>query len=384
VLVCKKTDSIWSNPHFFIDGRFVDYRAITREAFLPQRDLLVIIQVMTLFFRRQLKVSILIAVLFCLLIVAVSPAAVTVQMMRAKGVELQVAFQYLLANFSGTVASQWALVDFEQTKGEIYTLNPGFNEIHIFNAQGMALLSFGDQNDVVSAADLSGSDSGNIYLLARNFATYGIQVLNFRGIAIGNIFPANIPKQFGYFSPDRLESQNGLLYLLDSASMKIVSMDINGMVMKSIDLSKQLQSFDKSEGKPENRGIVTDISGFSVGPDGSIYFTVANLFKAFRLNLDGTLDAFGISGSGPGKFGVVSGIAAADNGAIYVADKLRSVILIFDRSFRFQGEFGYRGGSPQNLIAPNDLAVDLAGSRVLVSQAANKGIGVYKVNLKTP
>lgn len=351
---------------------------------MPQRDLLVIIPAMILFFRTQLKVSILVAVLFCFLIVTVSPAAVTVQMMKAKGVDLQVAFQYLLANFSGPVASQWAMVDFEQTNGEIYTLNPGLNEIRIFNAQGMELLRFGDQNDVVPAADLSGSDSGHIYLLARDFATYGIQVLNFRGIAKGKIIPTNLPKQFGHFSPDRLEYLNGMLYLLDSASMKIVSMDTEGTVVMSFDLSKTLQNFDKSKDNPQAKGLGTDISGFGVGPDGRIYFTASTLFKAFRLNLDGTLDAFGTSGSGPGKFGVVSGIAAADNGTIYVADKLRSVVLLFDHTFRFQGEFGYRGGAPQNLIAPNDLAVDVSGNRVLVSQAANKGVGVYKINLKAP
>lgn len=347
-------------------------------------DLLVTILAMVFFSRTQMKKAALVASLFCFMITAVSSAAVTVQMMKAKGVQLQVAFQYLLANFSGPVASQWASVSFEQTKGEIYTLNPGLNEIRIFNFHGMELLRFGDQNDVVPAADLSGSEGGEIYLLARNFTTHGIQVLNFRGVAIGNIFPTNLPEEFGYFSPDRLDYLHGNIYLLDSSSMKIVSMDAKGKVRTSIDLSEKLQNFDRSDGKPEDKGLVTDISGFSVGPDGSIYFTVATLFKAFRLNLDGTLDAFGLSGSGPGKFGVVSGIVAAENGAIYVADKLRSVILVFDHMFRFQGEFGYRGAAPQDLIAPNDLAIDSKQNKIYVSQAANKGVGVYKVNLIVP
>ena len=56
------------------------------------------------------------------------------------------------------------------------------------------------------------------------------------------------------------------------------------------------------------------------------------LFSAFRLSPGGEVAQFGRPGSGPGKFGVVAGIAADEAGYIYVADRLRSVVLVFDAS----------------------------------------------------
>jgi hypothetical protein len=61
-----------------------------------------------------------------------------------------------------------------------------------------------------------------------------------------------------------------------------------------------------------------------------------------------------------------------------VSDRLRSVVLVFDRDLMFQTEFGYRGNQPSNLIVPDDLAVDSRGN-VYVGQAANRGVSVFKV-----
>jgi len=65
-------------------------------------------------------------------------------------------------------------------------------------------------------------------------------------------------------------------------------------------------------------------------------------------------------------------------GYIYVSDRLRNVVLVFDRDLMFQTEFGYRGDQPSNLIVPDDLAVDSSGN-VYVGQAANRGVSVFKV-----
>ncbi len=61
-----------------------------------------------------------------------------------------------------------------------------------------------------------------------------------------------------------------------------------------------------------------------------------------------------------------------------MSDRLRSVVLVFDRDLRFQTEFGYRGDQPSNLIVPDDLAIDSSGN-VYVGQAANRGVSVFKV-----
>jgi len=76
-----------------------------------------------------------------------------------------------------------------------------------------------------------------------------------------------------------------------------------------------------------------------------------------------------------------------ENGSLQTAwmflDRLRSVVMIFNRDFVFQSEFGYRGDLPQDLIVPDDIALDLVDNRVFVAQAANKGVGVYRVILTT-
>jgi DNA-binding beta-propeller fold protein YncE len=113
-----------------------------------------------------------------------------------------------------------------------------------------------------------------------------------------------------------------------------------------------------------------------------MYFTVPTLFIACRVSADGKLESFGTSGGARGKFGVVAGIESDESGNIYIADRLRCVVLIFDRDFNFQTEFGYRGPSRHNLVVPDDLAVDAGSGKVYVSQAANLGISVFQVHLK--
>jgi hypothetical protein len=59
---------------------------------------------------------------------------------------------------------------------------------------------------------------------------------------------------------------------------------------------------------------------------------------------------------------------------------LKSAILIFDKDFRFQSEFGYRGPRPGNLNGPRNLALDSQG-RLYVSQLG-KGISVFQITYK--
>lgn len=311
-----------------------------------------------------------------------SAAAASLQQSQRSGATLEASFQYMLSNFSGPVASQWARLDFDPAQQEIYTLTQGFNEVRIFNPQGMEIFAFGGEGDIVSAVDLATGEKGDIYVLARNFDQYGIQALNYRGQPDSIIRIKNLPEKYQIFSPDRLEYQNGSFILLDSANLLLVWVQSDGAVIAIRDMSSDFKKMAK-EIDPENKKtIVFDISGFGLGPDGTVYFTVPTLFSAFRLAPGGELESFGDSGSGPGKFGVVSGITADSQGNIYVADRLRSVVLIFAADFTFLGEFGYRGDRQEDMLVPDDLEIDQQGQRIFVSQAANKGVGVYKISLR--
>src|SRR6056297_233247 len=85
-------------------------------------------------------------VLYCGLLLPSGPAhAAEVAKSEVKGIQLQVSFQYLLANFSGPVRSQWARLAFDPTREELYSLDPASNQISIFSPEGMEIFSFGDQ-----------------------------------------------------------------------------------------------------------------------------------------------------------------------------------------------------------------------------------------------
>jgi hypothetical protein len=55
--------------------------------------------------------------------------------------------------------------------------------------------------------------------------------------------------------------------------------------------------------------------------------------------------------------------------------------MIFDKEFRFQSEFGFRGLRPGNLIVPRDLETD-GNNRVFVTQKRKRGVSVYSLTEK--
>jgi hypothetical protein len=215
--------------------------------------------------------------------------------------------------------------------------------------------------------------------------------LNYRGEHVSEIPLKNLPKAFSKARPNRVVYAQGSLYLVDSASLLVVVVDERGFFERGHDLNKVLRpslSRERAQRELDNvdwkkkRLEFIELNGFTVDGQGNMLFTVPVLFTAFRLSPDGGVETFGKSGSGPGKFGVVAGIATDDMGYVYVADRLRSVVLIFDSSLQFQEEFGYRGDRPSNLIVPDDLAVDRNGN-IYVAQAANRGVSVFRLVRET-
>jgi len=110
-----------------------------------------------------------------------------------------------------------------------------------------------------------------------------------------------------------------------------------------------------------------------------IYFSLSTMFVVYRYAPDGKLEAFGVPGSAPGKFGVVASVAVDGDGNIFVSDRLRNVVLMFDRDLNFIDEFGYRGDSKGNLVIPDDIAIDPHQHRLYVAQAAKRGVSVFTI-----
>jgi DNA-binding beta-propeller fold protein YncE len=89
------------------------------------------------------------------------------------------------------------------------------------------------------------------------------------------------------------------------------------------------------------------------------------------------VESFGGPGNLPGKFNVVGSIASDDKGFIYVADLLKSVVMVFDKDFNFQMQFGYRGNERGNLNVP--LQVVVMNDKLFVNQARSRGVSVFLI-----
>ena len=146
--------------------------------------------------------------------------------------------------------------------------------------------------------------------------------------------------------------------------------DSNGAFVDGYDVGALLVKEDK----PDSRN---EMVGFNVDRDGNMLFTVPTLFVAYRMSLDHKVESFGSPGNLAGKFNVVAGIASDDKGYIYVADILKSVIMVYDKDFNFQMMFGHRSKERGSVDSPQQ--VEMMKDKLIVNQARNKGVSVFRI-----
>jgi hypothetical protein len=289
--------------------------------------------------------------------------------------EVKSNFLYNLANFHGKVPYSEVRVRVDRARDEVYVVERGI--VRVFNETGMEIFWFGDNPDLESIYDLAVDDKGDLYLLSFNFANpadpkYFLIRCNYRGDMKEKIAVTGTPPEFPSFFPNYLYYREGKFLFLSSNGMRAIVTDRNGQFLKGYDFAGILEV-------PEKDRPNTEIFGFSLDSEGNMLFTVPVLFRAFVVSPDGKVAAsFGKAGSAPGLFGVVSGIAKDDQGNCLVVERLRSVVMVFDKEFRFLKEFGYRGDKPGNLVRPSEVAVGNAG-KIYVTQLMDRGISVFHV-----
>ena len=288
--------------------------------------------------------------------------------------EVQTDFMYNLSNFSGTVPLNLAHIHFDEDRQEMYVTDSSNGGVRIFNAKGMEIYRFGDDWNLGSMVAAAVRKDGSILVLNQTISKNDIYICNFRGEVISGFALKGLPSGFEGFSPTGMVYRHEKLYLLDNNAMRLLVTDSNGISLIGYDLASLTEVEEKKRSQ-------TSIGGYSVDREGNILFTVPTLFSAFRLTPDGKLSGFGRPGSAPGRFNNTGGIVADDMGYYYVADRLKSAVLIFDKNFKFVKEFGYRGRKPGNLSGPRDLSLDAKG-QLYVSQLASRGISVFKITYK--
>jgi len=294
-----------------------------------------------------------------------------------EGQPVKASYLYNLSSFTGAIPYSWVELALDKETNEVYVCDGSDRSVRIFNENGMEIYNFGEDSDLgnINIAHLAVDKDGNILLLSYKHdvkgKSYSIIRCNYRGEVISRFEPQNLPSDFSRISPSSIIYREGRLYLIDKGQMRVAVTDMSGAYLDGYDLAALLH-FD--EKKRADTGIV----GFNVDKEGNIFFTIPTIFQAFKLSPDRKIVSFGQRGSAPGKFNIVGGIASDDKGYLYLTDTLRSVVMVFDKDFKFLKEFGYRGYGPGNLIAPMELTVDNMG-RIYVSQSARRGVSVFQV-----
>ncbi len=284
-------------------------------------------------------------------------------------------YLYNLSTFTGGVSFSWPRVFIDQERNEVYVIYQNF--IRIFNETGMEVYSFGDELNLGAIVDLTLDQEGNILILSHRWSEsdamieYTITRCNYRGEPVSKIEMKKLPAQYSKFLPERMICSGGILYLASLQAMVIIVTDTQGMFREVYDVLPMLELEEK-----EKQDAM--MQGFSIDKDGNFLFTIPPLFRAYKVTPDRKVSYFGKAGSTPGRFNIVAGIASDNKGNIFVVDKLKCSVMIYDKSFNFLNQFSSRGWKPGFLIAPEDIVID-SHDRAYVTQAGNKGISVFKI-----
>jgi DNA-binding beta-propeller fold protein YncE len=281
-------------------------------------------------------------------------------------------YLFSLSNFSGVLPISWANISVDESRDEVYVL-PGYG-IKIFNDRGMEVYSFNEAGEVPGVVDVAADDEGNIILISIS-EQIDIVRCNYRGERLSKMELKNLPPEFSGFSPNRIFFRKGSFYFASFRSKQVIVTDREGLFKEGYDIAALLKLDELDERNLED----TEIVGFNVDREGNILFTMPVMAKAYVLSPDKQVRSFGQHGSRAGLFGVPTGIASDATGRfILVADVLRCVVMVFDRDFKFQIEFGFRGLQPSNLVGPRQLAVD-SKNRLYVTQLRDRGVSVYQI-----
>jgi hypothetical protein len=288
---------------------------------------------------------------------------------RAAQAQVQPTYLHALSTFSGPLRYDWVRLHVDQARDETYVIYQ--NVVRVFGPSGMEIFSFGDDLDLGHILDASVDARGDIILLSYKDSVALVTKCNFRGVPIALIEIKNLPAGVP-FTANRIIQRNGLFYFASLLTSSVIVTDANGEFKKQIEFLPLLDEEDRKKGSAE-------MNGFTVDEGGNIFVTIPTLFKVYKYSSDGTIASFGRSGSAPGRFGVIAGIATDSQGNLLVADKLKCVIMVFDKTLAFVTEFGYRGTKAGNLVVPDDIAVD-AKDRVYVSQGRRRGVSVFALS----
>jgi hypothetical protein len=287
---------------------------------------------------------------------------------------VEAAYLHDLSTPSGVVPLSWPSITYDRGPAETFVVSEGF--VRIFNGAGMEVHRFGDDGSLGFVSRVAVLEDGVIVVLTTLGGARAYLRCDFRGELITRFGLTGLPAELDDFAPDQVVHRGGKLYFADRGTMRVVVTDVDGAYRQSFRLRDLLAA---ALGSDADQKVPTSLDGFGVDAAGNLLFTISTMFQAGMATPAGELRLFGTRGSTPGKFNNVGGIDADEAGNIFVTDRLRSVVSVWDRELRHLGDFGYRGLGASNLIAPYEIAV--GNGRVFVAQAGKRGVKVFGVRI---
>lgn len=290
---------------------------------------------------------------------------------RVSAETLKATYLYVLGDETGALPLPWVPLSWDERHSELYLVDGDAGLVRVFNDAGMSVFSFGDDGKLGRPYAAVALDSGDLVTLNTTGTDWTLAKYSYRGEPRSAIAITGAPPEaLSDFRPQAMKYALGKLYLVDKSHFRVLVVEPTGALVTWYDLRQQLSDGSTDPG---------EMRGFSVDTRGNMLMTVPTAFRAFIVAPDGGVRTFGVRGSTPGKFNLVSGIAADEDGRIYVADMLRSVISVFDPDLQFIGEFGHRGADVSGLRVPYDIVV--ANNRVYVTQSLG-GVKTYGVRFE--
>lgn len=184
-----------------------------------------------------------------------------------------------------------------------------------------------------------------------------VQRFDASGAAMGALGKyGNGPGEFD-FPCDLDLSRDGVLYVADSGNDRIQKLTAQGVMLASFGPLNPAP-VDGTEGADEGEGEETASeldgpSGVSAAPDGSVYVADTNHHRIVKYSPDGQkLLTFGSEGSGDGQFVLPSAVVVSPDGHVIVADNGGL------QKFSAEGEFRGRHASDLSGTGGSGIATD--------------------------
>jgi len=236
--------------------------------------------------------------------------------------------------------------------GRYYVIDGGNNRILSYDRQGEFLKAFTADNSLLKPFDLV-REPGRLWVVEKG--RNSLTEIDLKG---QKITPHSITLKGRSVFPDRLANYSGSLYLLDKASGAILALDREMQVKKTY-------SCDDCD-----KGFVD----FKIKND-KVWALEQDSNSVYRFSLDGMvekkiiLDAFFLD--------FPRSLAVAENDSLYILDRHRGTVAVFDSDGKFMHDMFEAGESRGKLYYPIEIQFDQWGKLCVVDEG-NGRVQVFR------